>query len=164
MNQQQKQSFHLDEKIEQMDPKLKKLFLNMTSVFTIFALIYGLISFIVVYLDTNSFTAWFGGSEFITVAVVLVLVGIGQKILKGGKITVPEQYKKGNQNTQFNMPNTWGVKTLKQKPQQQETQPKQPVLHRKPAPKPITQGAWQCPQCGEFTIGQQCRRCGFVKQ
>ena len=169
MNQQQKGkgSLGLSAKVEKMDPKKKKLFNQMISIVMLFSMTYAVFSFAFMYQRTGSFMAWFSGSDFVTVVVLLVFAGLGYKILQGGEFHMPDEFKKKEgQKTQFNMPKTWGVQSFKptsQQPQPQ-TQQQQPQLYRRITPKPQSFGAWQCPQCNEFTVGPVCRNCGYVRQ
>jgi len=164
MNQQQgKQSLGLQQKMLNMDPKKKKLFTQMISVMLIFSIVYAFLSFVFTFQRTGSLTAWFAGQDFVLIVVLMVFAGLGSKILQGGEIKVPDQFKKnqGQQKQQFNIPNTWGVPSLKTHPQ---AQTQQPPLQHKPITRPQPLGAWQCPNCSEFTVGTQCRHCGYVRQ
>jgi len=109
MTQQKKKSLGLEKKIANMNPKLKELYLNIISITMIFILVYGVISFIITYLDTNSFMGWFSTEYFVTTCVVLVFLFIAQKFIKGGKFHVPQQ-SQTKKKTQFNIPDTYGVR------------------------------------------------------
>ena len=148
-----------------LPPKKKKLIENLFSVGIIFTLIYGFITFAEIATTTGNFMGWFSSSAFMPVILLMVFFGIGYKIIKGGKINIPKQ-PQGQQKTQFNIPDTWGVRGqgfgLTKQPQQhqQPSKPKKPKLSiPKSQPKKI--GSWYC-DCGQLNIGNKCRKCGKV--
>jgi len=193
MSSQKKSSIGLEKKIKDMDPKLKKLFLNIMSMMMILMLVYAIASYIIVYLDSGSFMRWFSSEHFVTSAVVLIFLAFGSKILKGGEIKVPEQFKKKEgQKTTFNIPDTYGIrgqglnlsgKNQKQQPQQkQQPRPQQQQLNipnyfgQKPqgnlnipnyfGPKQQQRkgGSWKCPNCQSLVVGNRCQKCGYWRR
>lgn len=173
--------------IKNMDPKLKNLFENIMTVIMVLMMAYGAITFILVYMEYNNFMAWFNTSHFATTVVILVFVGIGYKMLMGGKLHFPEQEKgkkmefnipdtygvrkirSGEQQTKLNIPNPLGVKNqqqrmnipnpMGQKPQQQFN----PQQQWKQTNQPL-RGSWKCPNCGSVVVGDVCLKCGYRRQ
>lgn len=173
--------------IKNMDPKMKNLFENIMTVIMILIMVYGAITFILTYIEYNSFMAWFNTPHFMTIVVVLVFVGMGYKMLKGGKLHFPEQekgkkmefnipdtygvrkIKDGTQQTKLNMPNPFGAKNqqqrmnipnpIGQKPQQQFSPPQQ-----RRQTKHLLRGSWKCPSCGFVVVGDVCLKCGYRRQ
>jgi ABC-type ATPase with predicted acetyltransferase domain len=96
-----------------------------------------------------------------------VFCGLGYKILNGGTLHVPDEFnkKKKVQKQQFNMPNVWGVQSMNKKENKTKTGLERVAKKKKSHVKKKTQsqGAWKCPNCDEFTIGNQCRSCGYKK-
>jgi len=164
----EEKSLGLEKKIKNMEPKKKKLFNNILSIGIIFSCIYGLLSFIMTYTRTHSLMKYFSTGEFITVVILLVFCGLGYKILNGGTFHVPDEFskKKQTQKQQFNMPNVWGVQSMSKKERTSKTKPESVAKRKRikvKRKKPQQQGAWKCPNCGEFTVGNQCRSCGYSR-
>jgi len=152
-----------------LPPKKKKLIENIFSVGIIFTLIYAMFTFMDIATRTGDFMAWFSSSAFMPVVVLLVFLGMGYKIIKGGKLHFPEAGQQGQQKTTFNIPDTWGVRGQginlggKQQSRQQPT-PKKPKLSiPKTQPKPKKTGTWYC-SCGQLNIGNKCKNCGGLRK
>lgn len=187
-----KSSIGLEKKIKDMDPKLKKLFLNILSMMMILMMVYAVATYIVTFMDTGSFMRWFSSEHFVTSAVVIIFLAFGYKILKGGEIKVPEQFK-GNQNkkTSFNIPDTYGVRgqSLGLGKQQDNQQPKQQqkqnlnipnyfggqkqqqtnlnipnYFGQKPQQQQQRSGTWRCPNCQKLAVGNRCKKCGYWRR
>lgn len=127
MGEEKKENKGIESKIENMDPKLKKLLINMISIFILLMIAVAILTIAMTIMEGHSFMAWFNTSYFVTVVIVIVFLGFAYKILTGGKIVIPEKIE-GASKKQFNIPDTWGVKKQKplvQQPQQQAQQPLQ---------------------------------------
>jgi len=153
----------LSEKITNMPPRLKQLYMNIMSIVLIMSVIYGAVTFIYDFSVSGDFMVWFQNPAFLNVVVIVVIVMIVTKLLKGGKLQIPKNPT--GKKTEFNIPDTWGVKkfgqTISQVKQQpnQSKQIKQPKLQRQI--KKSTQkyvGTWKC-QCGFLAIGDRCAKC-----
>jgi len=148
----------IQDSITKMPTKLKQLYMNILSVILIIAIAYGAITFMQDFIVTGNFMTWFTNPAFLNVIVIVVIVLITTKLLKGGKLQIPQSPT--GQKQQFDIPDTWGVKKYGQTISQQQQQPKQPRLQRQ-VQKPIAKytGTWNC-QCGFLAMGDRCARCG----
>lgn len=147
-------SIGLDDFIKEMDPKLKKLYQNILTVFIILMILYAVATIVMmVFLEGKSFMDWFASSHFVTSVVVIVIVVVCNSLLSGKELVVPEEFKsKKGKKTDFNIPDTWGVKgqiKKKQKPKQK------PKLSSTP------KGSWRCPYCDTLVVGRTCPSCGY---
>jgi len=126
----------------------------------------GAITFIMLYIETGSFMEWFKTPSFVNTVVIVVIVMIATKILKGGAIQVPENPT--GKKTEFNIPDTWGVKKFN-KPILQSTnrQPQQKTtkLQSRKNIKPVLKyvGTWTCSKCGFLAKGDKCAKCGKTR-
>jgi len=172
--------------IESMDPKLKELFGNIMTVIMVMMMAYASITFVLAYIEYNSFVAWFKTSHFMTTVVVLVFMGVGYKMLRGGKLSFPKQEK--GEKTKFNIPDVYGVKKIKDGSQQTKLNIPNPLgaknQQRMNIPNPMGQkskqysnppqdwkqadqplkGSWKCPNCGFTVVGDVCLKCGYRRQ
>lgn len=188
-----KKGLGIETKIKNMDPKLKKLFENIISMMMILMVVYGVITFILVFINSGSFMMWFNTEHFLTTILVIVFLGLAHKILKGGKIAMPQQSEQ--KKATFHIPDTYGVRGKglglggeqpQQQSQQQQPQqlnipnyfgakPQQQNLQQQPqqlnvpnylGQKPQQQpksGSWKCPKCSSAVIGNKCRKCGYQR-
>jgi len=111
------------------NPKVKELYINITSILMIFIVLYGVLTFVMLYLETNDFILWFSTEYFTTTIVVLVILFIFNSILKGKRIRINTQPNKGQQSMKFNIPDTYGVRgqgfNLQGQQQQSQQRPQQ---------------------------------------
>jgi len=116
------------------NPKVKELYINITSILMIFMILYGVLTFIMLYLETNDFILWFATDYFTTTIVVLVILFIVNSMLKGKKMKFNAQPNRGKQQSmKFNIPDTYGVRgqgfnlqgNQQQGQQNQQRQPQQ---------------------------------------
>ena len=146
----------LNEKIANMPAKLKQLYLNILSTVLVISVIYAAVTFIWDFSKTGDFMVWFQNPAFVNVVVIVVVVMIATKLLKGGTLQLPQNPT--GKKTEFNIPDTWGVKkygqTLGQK--RQQAQPKKPRLQKQPTTNYI--GTWRC-ECGFLAMGDKCAKC-----
>lgn len=147
-------SLGLESKIQQMDPKLKKLFGNIISVLFIIVILYAVLILV--------FPVSWGGyglnvfgfiqsPDLVTVIMLGFFLYLAWAFLSGRKIKVPEQPK--GKKTKFNIPNPYGVQSARQK--------QQPKLHNNP----IIRGSWKCPKCEFLVVAtSRCPKCGFQRR
>jgi len=149
----------LQAQIEKMPEKLKQLYLNILSIILVVTIVYGAITFMQEVLNTGNFIGWFSGPAFLNTVVIVVVVMVVSKILKGGKIQVPQN--PSGKKTEINIPDTWGVKKYGKPISLSKSKEKQkkPKLHNKPVIKPKYIGTWNC-SCGHLAMGEICEKCG----
>jgi len=146
----------IENAIANLQPKKKKLIENIISVAIIFIIVYAFLTFVTIYQSGGDIFAFLSAGVLMPIIIPLIfLYFFGYKLIKGGKITIPQQPQ---QKQQYNIPNVWGDTGFK------KPQPKQPIQQTKPkltVPKQPLTGSYQCPNCGTFVIGYQCKKCGY---
>jgi len=168
----------LETRIAQMKPKQLKLLQNLMSVAIIFTFVYAFFS--VVRYGAN-FMAFFQSGEFLTVAVLLIFLFFGWKMLTGGKLQFPGEPKQSKPKPQPVPRPRYQPRpvqpqpieeTITEKktvrripPKRTETVPTQRGQPRISIPQQHynqpSEGSWYCPQCYMLVIGNRCPRCGY---
>jgi len=146
----------IEETVEKMDPKLKKLFINVISVMMILTILLGVLSAMMAYLDSGNFFSILNANILVPVILPLLFLWMAYSILTGRKINTPNQFSSKGKKVQFNIPDTYGVRgKLNKEPVQQPQQQQQSQ---------IMTGTWTCPKCNYLAKGIKCNKCGFVRK
>jgi len=138
--------------IKKMSKKQKKLFSNILSILMILIVLISVISLVLNYnLDVLKFLA---SGEFAGAFVGLLFIYLAYSLLSKGKLNIPNTFdSKDKKKTQFNIPDTYGVRgNLKKPKKQQEQQPQKSF------------GTWTCPKCDYLAKGAKCNKCGYIRQ
>jgi len=143
----------IEETVKKMDPKLKKLFMNILSILMIVTLLYGVISAVSIYQKTGDFMRIINMNLLIPVILPLLFIWLAYNILSGKKITIPDNISSKGKKTEFNIPDTYGVRGKLNKPEKK--QPEQPQK---------SYGTWNCPKCNYLAKGAKCNKCGYVRK
>jgi len=160
-------SLGLSKKIENMEPKKKKLFQNMISIWLLFLMFYCVYRlFEGLYLtDFNPIAALmlFLHRDLALVLILGIFLLMGNAVLKGKRLPVPQgmlqnspqtqQTQQTSQKPKFNIPDSYSTKRYKVKPDKK-------VKPRLMSQKSKVIGTWKCPTCRHLAIGSRCDRCG----
>jgi len=135
----------LEAKIGQMNPKFRKLLENLFTVGIICMIAYMFFAFANA---GGNYMSFMQSSEFLTGVVVLIAIGFGWKLIRGGRLQIPNQPG--------------------QRPRTPEKAPvqKKPKLmkdYKKTIRKP-QRGSWYCSSCGRLVVGDICYNCGSRRQ
>lgn len=173
-----KKSIGMETKIASMDPKKKKLFMNMITVILLCMIVYAVLTFAMDYMDSGNFMHWFSTANFATSVVVIVLLAFAYKILSGGKLKIPEkqtEQKEFHINNPYGEVQGFGLLKGKQQEQQPPQQPQQKQFHFNNPYEQKQQSSlnipnyfgqkqqptvsWKCPHCKNLAFGDRCK-CG----
>jgi hypothetical protein len=144
----------VEQTVKKMKPKKKKLFMNILSILMIITLLYAVISAVEIYLRTGDFWRIIDINFIVSFAIPLLFIWLAYSILSGKKVNIPNEFKsKGGKKTQFNIPDTYGVRGRMKKPQRQQIKKPQKLY-----------GTWVCPKCKYLAKGAKCNKCGYIRQ
>jgi len=133
----------IENSIERMPKKRRKLFLDLTSVGIIFTLIYAFYSAGQLFVQGKGYLSFFNMGTFTPIVVALVFLWLARSILLGKS------------------------KNPKSTPQRQPQ--RKPVYNPPPKKKPYLsvenekkiRGTVRCPVCNTLVLGYQCQKCGW---
>jgi len=169
----------LEKALANFKPKTVKLFDNIISILLVITTAYVLLTFIFGGYISKPLT-FFGSPAFTGGLIICIFLGVGYKLLHGGKLHIPEQSKEkielkmpnvwgvdsmkggakssSSQTSQLNIPDTWGVKKHK------KTSVTKPSPRQKGSYSRKSKGSWSCPRCRFLNVGTAiCKKCGYKK-
>jgi len=148
----------IDNIVKQMDPKLKKLLMNILSILMILTISFGLLNASMMYVETGDFLSILSMNVLIPIILPLIFIWFAYSILSGKKINPPDELmaKKG-EKTKFNIPDTYGVRGNIKKEKKPQPQITRAVQHK-------SYGTWSCPRCGFLAKGVKCAKCGYLRR
>jgi len=135
--------------VKKMDPKLKKLFLNILSIMMIIVILYGVIISAQIYIETGSVWKIITVNVLVPVVIPLLFIYLAYCILTGKKINPPDNLSGKGKKTEFNIPDVYGVKKNIKKKQEKKEEKK------------TRYGTWTCPKCNYLAKGEKCNKCGY---
>lgn len=140
--------------VKKLDPKLKKLFINIISIMMILIILTGVLLAVQAYLKTNSYMAVFSPGILVPTVLPFLFLYLGYALLTGKKLNFPKDLDaKKDKKQQFNIPDVYGVRGKLNKPQD-----KPKTQHK------ISTGTWTCSKCGFLAKGAKCKKCGNIKR
>jgi len=144
----------IEDKINNLPRKRRKLLLDLTSIGIIFTMIYGFFIGIQLYYQGKGFMSFFNIGILLPIVVVLVFLFLARSLLEGKKIKTSSslQPKKPNPNPRSNP-------RPPEKPRPVYNKPKKPYITAK-KPKEFI-GSVKCPKCGRLVITHICLNCGW---
>lgn len=142
----------LEKLISNFKPKTVKLFDNIISILLVITLAYALLTFVFGGYISKPLS-FFGSPAFTGGLIICIFLGVGYKLLHGGRLHFPDQLK---QKTELNMPNVWGVKSIKGDVK--------PPSRQRGSYSHKSKGSWNCPKCHFLNVGTTtCKKCGYKK-
>jgi len=150
----------LESKIAGMDKKLKQIYEYIITFGIIGIILYGVIMIVLVY--HLNFMNFLQSPDFVSVIIGIFFLYVAWKLLRGGTLKIPEKPK--GQKTQFNIPNPYGVQSMRQDQKPRQTTQRQ-LPKQKPKNNPTIRGSWKCPKCEFLVVAtSKCPKCGFQRR
>jgi len=142
----------IEQTVKKMDPKLKKLLINILSILMIVVILYGVVTAVQLYLESGNYMSIININVIVPVVVPLLFIWLAYSILSGKKINPPDNLSGKGKKTQINIPDTYGVRGSIKKEKQPEKKPQKQY------------GTWMCPGCGYLAKGAKCNKCGYTRE
>jgi len=138
----------IENSLERMPKKKRKLLLDLTAVGIIFTLLYGFWTAGNLYLSGKGYMGFFSIGNFLPLAVALIFLWMARSILQGKSIKTPNIGQGQPEQPQRRQPRL--------EPRQQPRKPKLSIEKKKKV-----KGSIKCPECGTLVVGPSCPRCGW---